>query len=168
MKIVACFALAGLFFVPRLTSGAQESNKLVTIGEMLSGNRPSLGTGRELLRRELRSLGYVEGKNIVFVSRSADGKPERYTELAGELVRLKVDVILTSSPEETLAAKKATRTIPIVFYAGGDPVASGLVASLAHPGGNLTGFTTIASALSGKRLELVKETIPKISRVSVL
>jgi putative tryptophan/tyrosine transport system substrate-binding protein len=120
---------------------AQQQARIAKIGELLSDTRPHLGTGRKLLRRELRNLGYVEGTNIVFESRSAQGNPERFAGLADELVRLKVDVLLTSSPDETLAAKNATRTIPIVFYAAGDPVASGLgrvwrnleVISLASP-----------------------------------
>ncbi len=104
----------------------------------------------------------------MFESLCAEGKPDRFAALADDLVRSKVDVILTSSPDETLSAKNATKTIPIVFYAAGDPVASGLVDSLARPGGNVTGFTTIASVLSGKRLELLKEIVPKLSRVAVL
>src|SRR5262249_12752383 len=131
-------------------------------------DRPGLGTGRELFRRSLRELGYVEGKNISFETRSAEGKAERFKALAEELVRLKVDVLVTSSPDETLAARNATKSIPIVFLAQGDPVASGLVDSLARPGGNITGITTIATELSGKRLELLKETIPKLSRVAVM
>jgi putative ABC transport system substrate-binding protein len=149
---------------------AQQQAKIAKIGEMVSRGRdhPSLGTGRELFRRSLRELGYVEGKNITFETRSAEGQIERFPALAEELVRLKVDVLVTSSLDETLAARNATKTIPIVFLAQGDPVASGLVDSLARPGGNITGITTVASALSGKRLELLKETIPKLSRVAVM
>jgi putative tryptophan/tyrosine transport system substrate-binding protein len=167
-KEIISVALSGLLLALSVPVVAQQQPKIARIGELLSGTRPALGSGRESLRRELRKLGYVESKNIVFESLSSEGKPDRYAALAGELVRSKVDVILTSSPDETLAAKNATKTIPIVFYAAGDPVASGLVDSLAHPGGNVTGFTTIASVLSGKRLELVKEIVPKLSRVAVL
>jgi len=116
----------------------------------------------------LRDLGYVEGKSIAFEYRYTEGKLDRLPALADELVRLKVDVFLTSSTAEALAAKNATSTIPIVFYSGGDPVAGGLVDSLARPGGNITGFTFISPVLAGKRLELLKETIPKLSRVAVL
>jgi len=124
--------------------------------------------GTELFGRELRELGYVEGKNIAIEYRSAEGKLDRLPAVADELVRLKVDVLLTSSTSGALALKNATRTIPIVFYSAGDPVAAGLIDSLARPGGNITGFTDISAALAGKRLELLKETIPKLSRVGVL
>jgi putative ABC transport system substrate-binding protein len=145
---------------------AQPQAKVPTIGWLQSG----FGTGRgfEVFRQVLRELGYVEGKNIAIHSRSAEGKLNRLPAVADELVRLKVDVFLTSSTEETLAAKNATRTIPIVFYGVSDPVASGLVDSLARPGGNITGYTNITAVLAGKRLELLKETVPKLSRVAVL
>jgi putative tryptophan/tyrosine transport system substrate-binding protein len=135
-----------------------------------SGTSGSSGTGvvLELNRQALRDLGYIEGKNIVFEYRHADNKLERLPALADELVRLKVDVIFTPGINEALAAKNATRTIPIVFSTTADPVAAGLVDSLARPGGNITGFTYIGAVLSGKRLELLKETVPKLSRVGVL
>jgi putative tryptophan/tyrosine transport system substrate-binding protein len=127
------------------------------------------GSGYESFQRELRKLGYIEGKNIAIEFRSADNKLDRLPGLAHELVRLKVDVLFTRSTTDALAAKNATRTIPIVFISGsGDPVEARLVDSLARPGGNLTGFTTIAPMLAGKRLELLKETVPKLSRVAVL
>ena len=127
------------------------------------------GSGYESFQRELRKLGYIEGKNIVVEFRSADNKLDRLPAVANELVRLKVDVLFTRSTTDALAAKNATRTIPIVFISGaGDPVEAGLVDSLARPGGNITGFTTIAPILAGKRLELLKETVPKLSRVAVL
>jgi putative ABC transport system substrate-binding protein len=127
------------------------------------------GIGYELFQRELRKLGYIEGKNIGIEFRSADNKLDRLPALADELVRLKVDVLFTRSTTDALAAKNATRTIPIVFISGaGDPVEARLVDSLARPGGNITGFTTIAPMLAGKRLELLKETVPKLSRVAVL
>jgi ABC-type uncharacterized transport system substrate-binding protein len=107
-------------------------------------------------------------KNVVFEVRSAEEKVDRFPALVDELVRLKVDVILATSFGEILAAKNATKTIPIVFMTSGDPVAAGVIDSLAHPGGNLTGFTEIASVLAGKRLELLKETIPKLSRVALM
>jgi putative ABC transport system substrate-binding protein len=110
----------------------------------------------------------VEGKNIAFESRYAENKLDRLPSLADELVRLKVDVLIANGTSEARAAKHATRTIPIVFFAVTDPVAAELIDSLARPGGNLTGFTTIGAVLAGKRLELLKETVPKLSRVAVL
>ena len=126
------------------------------------------GPGSELLLRELRKLGYVEGKNIAIEYRRADNRLDRLPTLADELIRLRVDVLVTPSTPSALAAKNATRTIPIVFSIGGDPVAAGVVDSLARPGGNITGFTTISEVLAGKRLELLKETVPNLSRVAVL
>jgi putative tryptophan/tyrosine transport system substrate-binding protein len=121
-----------------------------------------------LLSAEFRKLGYIEGQNIVFEYRYADNQHERLLSLADELVHLKVDVLIASSTTAALAAKRATRTIPIVFFASGDPVAAGLVNSLARPGENLTGFSRIAAVLAGKRLELLKQTIGQLSRVAVL
>ena len=122
----------------------------------------------EAFRQGLRELGYVEGKNIVIEYRYAEGKLDRLPALAAELVRLKVDVIVTAGPAATRAAKEATVTIPIVMAQDHDPVGNGFVASLARPGGNITGLSTLAPELSGKRLELLKEIIPRLSRVAVL
>ena len=122
----------------------------------------------EAFRQGLRELGYVEGKNIVIEWRYAEGKPDRLRELAAELVRLKVDVIVTAGPAPTRSAKQATATIPIVMAFDDDPVGSGFAASLARPGGNITGLATLAPEISGKQLELLKEIIPKLSRVAVL
>jgi putative tryptophan/tyrosine transport system substrate-binding protein len=147
---------------------AQPPKKVYRIGH-LSGSFPSPTSGIRSVQRELYNLGYVEGKNIAFEHRYAEDKPERSPALADELVRLKVDVIIAGGSRDTQAAKNATKTIPIVFLESvSDPVALGLVASLAHPGGNITGFTTIATVLAGKRLEILKEIIPKLSRVAVL
>ena len=121
----------------------------------------------DAFRQGLRELGYVEGKNIVIEWRSTEEKPDRLPALATELVSLKVDVIVTGGPSATRAAKGATSTIPIVMSTDPDPVANGFVASLARPGGNITGLATLAPELSGKRLELLKETVPKLSRVAV-
>ena len=143
-----------------------EQTKIPKIGWL--GARSALAPARNVFERELRTLGYVEGKNIAFEYRYAEGRLDRLPALADELVRLKVDVLLTPATPAALAGKNATRTIPIVFYTGSDPVALGLVESLARPGGNITGFTTIDSLLVGKRLELLKETIPKLSRVAAL
>jgi putative tryptophan/tyrosine transport system substrate-binding protein len=167
---VFCFALCALLLVFSFPAGAQQPAKILKIGYLSAqgGSRGSRGGARELVRRELHALGYVEGKNVVFEYRYADNKHERLPALADELVRLKVDLLLTTSNPAALAAKTATRTIPIVFLGAGDPIALGLVDSLARPGGNMTGITSIAEVLAGKRLEILKETIPKLSRVAVL
>jgi putative ABC transport system substrate-binding protein len=144
---------------------AQEQPKLPKIGWLGSGG---FGGALESFRREFSKLGYVDGKNIAFETRYAENKLDRLSALADELVRLKVDVLVATSSNAALAAKNATRMIPIVYVSSGDPVALGLVDSLARPGRNITGFTTIAPVLSGKRLELLKQTIPKLSRVAVL
>jgi putative tryptophan/tyrosine transport system substrate-binding protein len=167
-KTIISLALVALLFALCLHLAEAQQAKFAKIGELTFGRRSGLGTGRELLRQELRALGYVEGKNIVFETRSAEGKPDRFATLADELVHLKVAVLVASSTTEAIAFKNATKTIPIVYVGTGDPVASGLVDSLARPGGNITGFTEIGGVLAGKRLELLKETIPKLSRVAVL
>jgi putative ABC transport system substrate-binding protein len=120
------------------------------------------------MRQGLRQLGYLEGQNIALEVRWAEGRYERLRPLVAELVRLKVDVLVVGTTPGALAAKSATRTIPIVMYAVGDPVGSGLMASLAHPGGNLTGLSLFNKEISGKRLEFLKESLPSISRVAVL
>ena len=122
----------------------------------------------EAFRQGLRELGYVEGKNILIEYRYAEGKADRERELAAELARLKVDVIVTTGPTVTRAAKEATVTIPIVMALDPDPVGNGFVASLARPGGNITGLSTLAPELSGKQLELLKDIVPKLSRVTVI
>jgi len=130
--------------------------------------RPIIRPRIEAFRQGLRDVGYVEGKNIVIEYRYAQRKFDRLPALAAELVRLKVDVIVTSASRETRAAKETTSTIPIVMTNDADPVATGIVASLARPGGNITGLSTLSPELSGKRLELLKEIVPKLSRVAVL
>jgi putative tryptophan/tyrosine transport system substrate-binding protein len=120
------------------------------------------------LRAELQKIGYVEGKNIVIESRFTENRIDRLPAFADELVRSKPDVIATGGINDARAAKNATKTIPIVGLGLGDPIANGLVASLARPGGNLTGFTSITDDLAGKRLELLKETVPNLSRVALL
>ena len=122
----------------------------------------------EAFRQGLRELGYVEGKNIVIELRSADGEQGRLPALVAELVRLKVDIIVSAGPSVTRAAKAATTTIPIVMAQDSDPVGSGFVASLARPGGNITGLSTLAPEISGKRLELLKEIVPRLSRVAII
>jgi putative tryptophan/tyrosine transport system substrate-binding protein len=159
------FGLCALLFALSFSAEAQQPAKIPKIGFL--GTRPAPASGQEVWQ-ELRKLGYVEGKNIAIEFRYADNKLDRLPALADELVRLKVDVLVTPGGAETLAAKNATRTIPIVFVGVGDPVEDGLVDSLARPGGNITGFATIRGALAGKRLELLKEIIPKLFRVAVL
>jgi len=145
----------------------QQQAKIFKIGWLAAG--PATGTSLKGFLQEFRNLGYVEDKNIVIESRFANGKLDRLPALADELVGLKVDVLVTGGLNDTLAAKNATKRIPIIFLgAVSDPVGSGLVNSLARPGGNITGFTTIAELLAGKRLELLKETIPNLTRIAVL
>jgi putative ABC transport system substrate-binding protein len=146
---------------------AQQPTKMARIGVLPAGSPASMATRVEAFRQALRELGYVEGRNIVLEYRYADGKYERYRDLADDLVRLKPDIIVVSSTGFTTAAKEATKTIPIVVAGAGDLVGTGVVASLARPGGNVTGSTSMASDLSGKRLELLKEVVPKASRVAV-
>lgn len=151
-----------------LSAGAQQQIQVANIGRLGTGPGSGPASGPEVIRRELSKLGYFEGKNIAFEYRYYEGNLDRLPALADELVRLKVNIILTSSTPAARAAKKATSTIPIVFYVQGDPVVAGLVESLGRPGKNVTGFTTISPLIAGKRLELLKETVPKLSRVAVL
>ena len=166
-KNVFCLALFVFLFALCVPAHAQQA-KIPKIGELVFRSGATLGTGREMFRRSLGELGYVDGKSVTYETRSAEGKLDRFPALAEELVRLKVDVLLTSSSDETLAAKKVTKTIPIVFVAQVDPVSAGMVDNLARPAGNVTGITTSAAELSGKRLELLKETVAKLSRVAVM
>jgi putative ABC transport system substrate-binding protein len=146
---------------------AQQPTKVPRIG-FLNATTPSIIAARlEAFRQGLRELGYVEGKNIVVEYRWAEGKIERLPDLATELVRLKVEVIVTGSSTVTRPAKEATSTIPIVMANDNDPVGNGFVATLARPSGNITGLATLYPEISGKRLELLKEIIPKLSRVAV-
>jgi putative tryptophan/tyrosine transport system substrate-binding protein len=147
---------------------AQQPAKVPRIGYFQAPPLSAVAARTEAFRQGLRDLGYVEGKNIVIEYRSAEGKSERVPALAAELVHLKVDVIVTGGSVLTRAAKKATVTIPIVMTQDIDPVSNGFVASLARPGGNITGLSTLAPEISGKRLELLKEIIPRLSHVAVL
>jgi putative tryptophan/tyrosine transport system substrate-binding protein len=166
LKLVL-YTLAALLLAPCLRVHAQQG-KMSKIGWL--GSRPLSDTGsqKEVFPGMLRELGYIEGKNITFEYRNADDKLGRLPALADELVRLPVDILIAPSTAEALAAKKATSRIPIVFLGGGDPVAAGLIDNLARPGQNITGVTNIAPDLAGKRLELLKETVPKLFRVAVL
>ncbi|TMA78371.1 MAG: hypothetical protein E6J74_41840 [Deltaproteobacteria bacterium] len=165
-KSVLCFSLGAVLFA--LAAHAQQEAKVAKIGCLGFRSASDRSPGREAFKEEFRVLGHLEGKNIVIERRSAEGKLDRLPGLADELVRLKVDVIVAPSTPSALAAKNATKTIPIVFYDVSDPVAAGLVDSLPRPGGNITGITDIGAVLVGKRLELLKETMPKLSRVALL
>jgi putative ABC transport system substrate-binding protein len=159
---LSCGTLCVLLFALCGSAPAQQPAKVAKIGELIfrGADRPGLGTGRQTFRAKLRELGYVEGKNIVYETRFAESRLDRYPALADELVRLKVDVLVASSTPEALAFRNASKPIPIVFIIGTDPVGEALVDSLAKPGGNVTGVTSIAPVLSGKRLELLKEVMP--------
>jgi putative ABC transport system substrate-binding protein len=159
-------AVCALLFALRVPAEAQQQTKISKIGWLSA--RGAANIGQETIVGMLRDLGYVEGKNVAYEYRFADDKLDRLPALAEELVRLKVDVLHTPGTPGALALKKATRTIPIVFSDVTDPVAAGLVDSLARPGGNITGFSSIEAVLAGKRLELLKETVSKLSRVAVL
>jgi putative ABC transport system substrate-binding protein len=166
-SILSVIIVAALL-TPSFAAEAQESKKIPRIGVLIAGHpptRPSL----EGFRQGLRDLGYVEGKNIVLELRWDEDKPNPWSALAADLIRLNVDVILAGHTVAALGAKQATTTVPIVIgAAGGDPVAGGLVASLARPGGNITGLSFLGTELSPKRLELLKESIPRLSRVAVI
>ena len=162
---ITVFTLGALLFALSLSAEAQQAKKIYRIGYLSEGVAET--SRLEGLRQALRDLGYVDGKNIVIEYRFAEGKLDRLPDLAGDLVRLKVDVMVTGGSSATAAAQQATRTIPIVMTLVGDPTEAGFVTSPAKPGGNITGLTQIPPALSGKRLELLWEVFPKISRVAV-
>src|SRR5712692_7420435 len=157
----------GLLAVP-LAAEAQQAAKVARIG-FLAGNLAASPHPPEAFRQGLRDLGYVEGRNVVIEYRDAEGKLERLPALAAELLALKVDVIFAAGgTRAALAAKQATRTLPIVFAGAADPVTSGLVTSLARPGGNVTGLSNLAPELVGKGLELLTQAVPGVSRVAIL
>ena len=159
-------ALCALLFCAQ----AQQPKKVPRIGYLSTVDPATESTRSEAIRLALRELGYIEGQNIAIEYRYAEGKRDRFPELAAELVRLKVDIIVVAGGDRLIrAAKNATKTIPIVMMgAGSDPVEAGLVESLARPGGNVTGLTNLSRELGGKRLELLKEAVPKLARVAVL
>jgi len=161
-------ALTVAALAARIAAEAQQTGKVARIGFLSPASSTSTPHILEAFRQGLRDLGYVEGQNIVIEYRWAEGKAERLRDLAAELVSLKVDVIVASGTPGPLAAKNATKTIPIVMASAGDPVATGLVAGLARPGGNVTGLSTLTPELGAKRLQLVKEVLPGVSRVAVL
>src|SRR5215813_5758544 len=160
--IVTLLLLIGTF------AEAQQTGKVARIGFLDNSTASSIAVFLEAFRQELSKLGWIEGTNITIEYRFAEQKPERLSELAAELVRFKVDLIVTSGGTTPLAAKKATSTIPIVMTTSTDPVGTGLVASLARPGGNVTGFTALAPELNTKRLEILKDAVPKLTRVGLL
>ena len=150
-----------------VTTEAQQTGKMFRIG-FLDRSTGGSAVYVDAFRQELSKLGWIEGKNITIEYRFAEGKTDRLPELAAELVRLKVDLIVTTGRVPALAAKNATTTIPIVMMANPDPVGEGLVASLARPGGNVTGFSGLSIELSTKRLEILREAVPKLTRVGFL
>jgi putative ABC transport system substrate-binding protein len=164
--------LFGLLAIISLTTApftqAQQPTKVPRIGYLAAVSISAVAARIEAFRRRLRELGYAEGKNFVLESRYAEGKLDRLPPLAAELVRLKVDIIVTAGGQATRAAKQATTTIPIVMTNDPDPVGSGFIASLARPDGNVTGLSTLAPELGGKRLELLREVVPKLSRVAIV
>jgi putative tryptophan/tyrosine transport system substrate-binding protein len=162
------FVLGAMLLALCTTALAQQPGKIFRIGFLDSSTASSSTLLVEGFRQELSKLGWIEGKNITIEYRFAEQNPERMSDLAGELVRLKVDLIVVSGIGVALAAKKVTATIPIVMTRAGDPVALGLVASLARPGGNITGVSTLSFDLITKRLEVLKDAVPKLARVGVL
>src|SRR4029453_8872608 len=162
--------IAFVLVVAVTAATAQQPKKVSRLGYLSNADAATDSDRAGGIRLALRELGYIEGQNIAIEYRFAEGKVDRAPELAAELVRLKVDIIVVASGDQGIrAAKNATRTIPIVMMGqGSDPVRAGLVESLARPGGNVPGFTNLSPELGGKRLELLKEAVPKIARVAVL
>jgi len=166
-KKYLCLALGALLFALCFSAQAQQPKKIPRIGFLAVAPLSTLAQRTEAFRQGLRELGYVESKNIFIEWRSAEGNSDRVPNFAAELVQLKVDVIVTAGSRATYSAKTATVTIPIVMAQDPDPVANGFITSLARPGGNITGLSILSPELSGKRLELLKEIVPKLSRVAV-
>jgi putative ABC transport system substrate-binding protein len=167
-KKISVFTLCAILYALCSSAEAQQPKKVVRIGYLTAQSAVAEQPRLESFRQGLRALGHIEGQNIVIEFRHTDGKFEQLADVAAELVRLKADILVANTTNAALAAKNATRTIPIFFIGVSDPVAAGLVDSLARPGGNITGLTNIAPMLAGKRLELLKETVPKLSHIAVL
>ena len=165
---ISVLALGAMLFAPGFPAQAQQTKKIPRIGVFLPASASATAHLVEAFRQGLHEHGYVGEQNLTVEPRYAEGKVERLAGLAAELVRFKVDVIVVGSTPGAMAAKNATGAIPIVIVTTGDPVAGGLVASLARPGGNITGLTALGQELGGKRLEVLKEAVPKVSRVAVL
>src|SRR5215475_9609391 len=166
-KKVVGLAICAVLLTLSFSAGAQQPKKVPRIGFFSSTSLSTISARVEAFRQGLRELGYVEGKNIVIEYRYAEGKLDRLSGLAAELVRLKVDVIVSAGPPPTRSAKQATATIPIVMGFDNDPVGNGFVESLARPGGNITGLATLFPEISGKQVEFLKEIVPNLSRVAV-
>jgi putative ABC transport system substrate-binding protein len=167
-KIILALIIGAVLLAHIFNAEAQQPTKIPRIGYLSVRSLSSVVDRREAFRQGLRELGYVDGKNVIIEWRSAEGKLDRLPTLAADLVRLKVDVIVTTGPTATRPAKEATSTIPIVMTQDIDPVGTGFVASLARPGGNITGLSSLAPEISGKQLELLRESVPRLSRVAVL
>jgi len=167
MRTIALVFVVCLVLAP-LASEAQPAGKLYRIGMLETRSAALNATNFEAFRLGLRGLGYREGQNVEFAYRSSEGRNERFPDLANELVRLKVDLILTRGTPAALAARNATKTIPVVMASSGDPVGAGLVASLARPGGNVTGLSNYNVEIYGKRVEILKELLPKLTRIAGL
>jgi len=169
MRLIGLAVILTLSFIlAPLDAEAQQAGKIYRIGMLETTSMALNAANLDAFRQGLRELGYVEGRNFMIEYRSADGRRERFPELATELVRLKVDVILTRGTPAVMAAKNATGTIPVVMAASGDPLLSGVVASLARPGGNVTGLSAIVVEVTGKRLQLLREVVPGVSRIASL
>src|SRR5262245_14509342 len=164
---ILVWLLAAVLLANLSPAEAQQQPKVPRVGFLIASSPSATSARIEAFRQGLRELGYVEGKNIAIEYHYAEGKLDRIPDLAAELVRLKVDIIFSTGPQSTRAAKEATSTIPIVMGFDNDPVSNGFVASLAWPGRNITGLSTLAPEISGKQLELLKEVVPKLSRVNV-
>jgi putative tryptophan/tyrosine transport system substrate-binding protein len=160
--------IAGGLLSSPLAAEAQQAGKVYRVGVLETTSITSNAANLDAFRRGLRELGYIEGQNLTIEYRSADGRDDRFPELAIELVRLKVNVIVTRGTPAALAAKNATGTIPIIMASSGDPVGTSIVTSLAHPGGNVTGLSAFATEIQGKQLELLKEIVPRVARIAFL
>ena len=167
-KRIALWLLATLFLANVSLAEAQQTGKVPRIGFLDSSTASGMAVLLDAFRQELSKLGWIEGKNLTIEYRFAEQKPERVPELAAELVRLKVDLIVVTGRPPAFAAKSATTTIPIVIVNDADPIGAGLVASLARPGGNVTGLSSLGVELATKRIEILKDAVPKLARVGVL
>ena len=168
MRKTAPLSILVVVLAAAMIAEAQQGGKVPRIGVLIPGSRAIAKPRVKAFQEGLRELGYVEGNNIVLEYRYAEGRPETLPKRVDELVQLNVDVIVTATSNATQAAKKTTTTIPVVFATANDPVGDGHVASLARPGGNITGFSNLAPELNGKKLELLKETVSKLTRVAFL
>jgi len=168
LRFTLCLILWAMLFALCSSAAAQQTGKIARIGFLDISSASGMAVLVDAFRQELSSLGWIEGKNLTIEYRFAEQQQERLAELAAELVRLKVDVIVVTGGRVPLAAQKATTTIPIVLTIAGDPVALGLVSSLARPGGNITGLSALSTELNSKRLEVLKNVVPKLTRVGLL